>query len=104
MTIFITKDLVGRALDIAVAMALMPGNTGGWVSHAKACQYSGNYEEGARLITNLRTLVNLDTHWQACGKTGACGEGPTFLIAVARCVAAEKFGLMVTIPDELLVE
>lgn len=104
MTAIATKDLLGRALDIAVAMAIMPSNAGGWLKHAKAYQYSGNYDEGSRLIEQLRSLKNLDTHWQACSKSGACGEGPTFLIAASRCVVAEKIGDIVTFPTGLLDE
>jgi hypothetical protein len=124
-----TQDLTGAALDWAVAVAEgrdyavdMPQEIGGLLYYAENGEMhryspSTNWnlmgpiiEQNAISLDPAVYPQHPDGWWKAVCVTideddlGMCygGEGPTPLIAAARCLVASKLGDEVDIPEELL--
>lgn len=109
-----TKDLIGQALDYAVARAM--GKRPSMFIYqqdgdlAKQHRYSRDWSQGGPIIE--REVVSLGVEeggWRALcwGMDGPNRElysmrGPTPLIAAMRCYVASKMGDEVDVPEELL--
>ena len=115
-----TSELIGPALDWAVACIEYPNDTEVKQPHlAQRSSYgfSRRWEEGGPIIERegIETFCNLshaqamrfkDAHsdWRACLNRGRSTHwyGPTPLIAAMRCYVATKCGGVVEIPKEIL--
>lgn len=118
-----TTDLVGRALDWAVAKCegtlkkyVQPNEARGttkWEVVPATLRYSTDWAQGGPIIE--REKIELippkdedDPDWLACWyqvrdiAEAGLQEGPTPLIAAMRCFVASKLGDEVDIPEELL--
>ena len=112
-----TQDLIGAALDWAVAecegydtafasagdvIILREGVTDYFDPHR-------NWGWGGQIIERENISVGyqghlgvpLDSLWYATNRVDACGFGQTPLIAVLRCFVASKLGPTVEVPEEL---
>lgn len=110
-----TSELTGAALDWAVAKCENPTNAAGWLSMARALQYSGNWAAGGPIIEdNVIELTHWgmdqwkakDTNYQFLDTPKehavfAKAYGETALIAAMRCRVASKLGDEVDVPEEL---
>jgi hypothetical protein len=105
-----TADLIGPALDWAVAKA------DGWKDSQLAalrkyrCDFSTNWAQGGPIIENeelhliqrpIRGGKSGTKEWFAEGREGHEGTGPTPLIAAMRCYVASKLGNDVNVPEVL---
>ena len=104
-----TADLIGPALDWAVAKCLQPGYEEWrlirWIEQEFAP--TANWSQGGPIIErgniDLISPTPSDPLWQAMQWRFAHGaKGPTPLIAAMRCFVASRFGDEVEIPEELL--
>ena len=111
-----TADLIGPALDWAVAKCLQPGYEEWrlirWIEHGLAP--STNWSQGGPLIEQERinvksNLARMREHpeydWLSdCPEKRICVSfsGHTPLIAAMRCFVASRLGEEVDIPEELL--
>ena len=105
-----TKELIGDALDWAVATA-MKCPPPYFNDKGRAAPFSTNWAQGGPIIE--RETIEL-THAQRFAKRGIWGafikintknflyHAPTPLIAAMRCFVASKLGDEVEIPEELL--
>lgn len=119
-----TADLIGPALDWAVAMAegakperphdgqvslgsvhLLCGSDQERGFHAPFYSPSTDWSQGGPLIDRERIKSHYAgplLGWECwCGDTGY-GTGPTPLVAAMRCHVASKLGDVVQVPKELL--
>jgi hypothetical protein len=97
-----TSELVGRALDFAVAKATGLYAPEPWISNP-----STNWQQGGEIIERERISVWARSRNYAAesfneGQEGLVMEGQTPLIAAMRCYVASKLGDSVEIPGELL--
>jgi hypothetical protein len=116
-----TSELIGPALDYAVAKCMEQGKPAGYWTGAverKNFDPSANWSQGGPIIERERIKVapNLNGTWHGqirhtkahplvahpvlAGWTNK--HGPTSLIAAMRCYVASKLGDEVDIPEELL--
>ena len=112
-----TKDLIGAALDWAVAKC-----EGTEITFSNGLQaaplgmpsgqwemYSTNWAQGGPIVERENISVGyqghfgvpLDSLWYATNRGDACDFGQTPLIAAMRCYVASKLGPVVEVPDEL---
>ena len=111
-----TQDLIGPALDWAVALA--DGNDEGWLLRqlgnpnpdTRAIgRYSTDWSQGGPIIDRMRArgrflLAAHGSENQAAfivGSSAWADEGNTPLIAAMRCYVASKLGDEVDVPEEL---
>ncbi|CAB4129819.1 Bacteriophage P22, NinX [uncultured Caudovirales phage] len=101
-----TRDLVNKALDWAVTLALDP--TAKLTSSTFILSYSTDVDFANVIIETYSILVSdKGTHWAATMETldkmePTTESGPTREIAAMQCFAVAKLGDSVEIPDELL--
>ena len=102
-----TADLIGPALDWAVAKCLQPGYEGWrlirWVEQEFAP--TADWAQGGPIIE--QEWIELGAYhdqWRAVfhGEESIYQDGPTPLIAAMRCYVASRLGDEVDIPEELL--
>jgi hypothetical protein len=96
-----TSELIGAALDWAVAKCEDPAWTGPLTDDER---YSTNWEHGGPVIEREKIRLS----WSSSGRgywlahvPGAANDGSTFLIAAMRCYVASKLGDEVDVLDEL---
>lgn len=112
-----TKDLIGAALDWAVAKC--EGWIKGDITHPKFCRLwrdqirtpaaypSTDWAHGGPIIERegISIIFHEQGHWTASNLHGTvCGEGPTPLIAGMRCYCCSKLGDEIEVPYELIKE
>lgn len=103
-----TSNLVGPALDWAVAKALMKTHFSHMPSSKHWWSPSTNWAHGGPIIERERLLVQPEigkegagNAWSAIALTGFERFGPTPMIAAMRCFVASRLGDEVEIPEEL---
>ncbi len=115
-----TKDLIGAALEWAVATALGRGPKyshggfgtvfkGWWLTKGGEYRempfYSTDWKHGGAIIEQEGIQLHVDelrTKWLgSCWKYSGCQYGPTPLVAAMRCFVAHKLGDEIEIPEEL---
>jgi hypothetical protein len=106
-----TSDLIGPALDWAVAKAWQPVYSDRHLlEHAKDFHPSTDWGQGGPIIEREEIALEPMTHdehgdgWLATRVEGpaVCMEfGPTMLIAAMRCFVASRLGDEVEVPEEL---
>lgn len=115
-----TADLIGKALDYAVAVAeghplceeCMHGTDaliiGTGRGDLKGFSPSTDWNQGGPLIEKYLCQVKIQPpYWQACarkefGITWIYGDGDTALIAACRAIVAAKLGDTISVPEEAL--
>ena len=111
-----TADLIGPALDWAVAKCLQPGYEEWrlirWIEQEFAP--TANWSQGGPIIERKEIGLKRNApcskgrEWEASpsitakGAGGEWGYGPTPLVAAMRCYVASELGVEVEIPEELL--
>ena len=106
-----TADLIGPALDWAVAKCLQPGYEEWrlirWIEHGLAP--STNWAQGGPIIEqecmDILCLAGGDDGWQAdkyLHTEQVIRFGHTPLVAAMRCFVASRLGDEIEIPEELL--
>lgn len=115
-----TSDLIGPALDYAVAMALgLPLEE--YVEHDnlygpqwRGPEYSTDWAQGGPIVEENEIGIRRNAPcspgrtWEASpsitakGAGGKWGYGPSPLIAAMRCFVASRLGDQVDVPEEIL--
>lgn len=105
-----TSDLIGPALDWAVAKAEgLPVRAPDWNNRfIDAYNYSTDWAKGGPIIEREWIALLPPRHpstapWRAYIAMNDEYEGPTPLIAAMRCFVASKLGDEVEIPNELTI-
>lgn len=99
-----TKDLIGPALDWAVAKCVGAAWALWRFKEAYAdgeMHYSTDWSEGGPIIERERIHVYAGPQWTAGVKPGQFVYGPTPLIAAMRCFCCAELGDEIDIPEEL---
>ena len=97
-----TSDLIGQALDYAVAKAQ------GWKPNFPveilSPQYSTDWAQGGEILERekISTEENGQGFWNARIYQQYRTTGPTPLIAAMRCFVSSRLGDEVDVPEELL--
>lgn len=100
-----TQDLIGPALDWAVAKCEGRENDGTWDEN-----FSINWLLGGPIIEREKIDLRFDGEWialaygidyDAAGMPDEYPHGPTPLIAAMRCYVASVLGNEVEVPEEL---
>lgn len=113
-----TQDLIGAALDWAVAKASQPvysdtalvvavrGGYDGIGNFHEPFSPSTDWAQGGPIIDQERLEFDFreDEQDYACFDGYRTATGPTHLIAAMRCYVASKLGDEVDVPDELVKE
>ncbi len=105
-----TKDLIGPALDWAVATAgkhhpvSLEGGYDGIGNYHEPFSPSTEWAQGGPTIEREGITLRCGLHgWDAeLEEFDAISHGPTALIAAMRCFVASKLGDEVTVPEGLL--
>jgi hypothetical protein len=95
-----TSDLIGPALDWAVAKCEWNREEGYWRGTYRA-DYSTDWAQGGPIIEQQEISIWGASPSIAKGAGGQWGYGQTPLIAAMRCYVASKLGDVVIVPDEL---